>query len=290
MRIVPRHAATVQVSALRAGDVDLIYLPYRDVEAFVGDSKYNVEIFEGGSVAYLLAFDLGKSPMDNLNPRPVVANAINPDAINKAVYFNKATIAKGGMWPVGAWAYDPTAARSHYDPAKARDYLKAGGKPGGFSLDSITWTSQENIPSAEIVRAQLGQIGIKLNLQVYAVSVATEKFYQGREAPLFLTGWSRYPEPDWIGSLNYKSDGYYNVAKLHDARMDALIEDGASTFDLDKRKAIYRKVDEIVLGEAWFVPLLYGVNYAAAPKRVMGLNSVFGWDAKMSLHRLWIAK
>ena len=57
---------------------------------------------------------------------------------------------------------------------------------------------------------------------------------------------------------------------------------------IDKRKPIYRKVDEIVLGEAMMVPLLYGVTYAAAPKNVMGLDGVFGWDAKMYLQRLWL--
>ncbi|HEY0421395.1 MAG TPA: ABC transporter substrate-binding protein, partial [Acetobacteraceae bacterium] len=281
---------TVQVAALRAGEADLIYLPYRDVAAFADNKNFNVNRFDGGSIAYLLSFDLGKPPMDNVNLRLAVAHAINPEAINKAVYFNKALVAKGGMWPVGAWAYDPSVARPHYDPAKARDYLKKGGKPDGFTLDAITWTSQEHIPSAEIVRAQLGAIGIKLNLQVYNVSVATEKFYGGREAPLFLTSWSRYPEPDWIGSLNYKSDGYYNAGKLKDPRMDALIEAGAAELDIEKRKAIYRKVDEIALGEAWFVPMLYGVNYAAAPKPVQGLDTVFGWDAKMDLRRLWLRK
>ena len=38
------------------------------------------------------------------------------------------------------------------------------------------------------------------------------------------------------------------------------------------------------------VPMLYGVTYAAAPKNVMGIDDVFGWDAKMSLHRMWLKK
>ena len=279
---------TVQVSALRAGEVDLIYLPYRDAGAFMEDPKYSVNVFDGGSIAYLLAYNLANPPMDNVNLRLAVAYAINAEAINKAVYFNRASIAKGGMWPTGAWAYDPTVPRPSYNPAKAREYLKLGGKPDGFELDADMWGNELHTPSSEIVRAMLGQIGIKLNLKNYEVSVATEKFYSGRDAPLFLTSWSRYPEPDWIGSLNYKSDGYYNASKLTDARMDALIEEGAATIDIAKRKAIYRKVDEIVLGEAWYVPLLYGVSYAAAHRRVMGMNGVFGWDAKLNLHQIWL--
>lgn len=279
---------TVQVSALKAGEMDLIYLPYREVQNFLGSPTYNINAFEGGSIAFTVSFNMAKPPADNVNLRLALAYAINPAVINKAVYFGRAIVAKGGMWPTGAWAYDPTVHRPTYDVVKAREYLRLGGKPNGFELDAVMWPSELNSPTAEIVRAQLGAIGIKLNLKVYEVTVATEKFYYGNDAPVFLTAWSRYPEPDWNASLIYRSDGYYNAGKLKDARMDALVDEGAATADLEQRKAIYRKVDEIALGEAWMLPMLYGVSYAAAPKRVMGLDGVFGWDAKMNLHRMWL--
>ncbi len=281
---------TVQVSALKAGDTDLVYLPVRDVGGFLDNPKYNVETFQGGGVVFTLSFNQAKPPMDNQNLRLAVAHAINPEAIVKAVHFGRAIVAKGGMWPTGSWAYDPTVARPSYNVAKAKALLAAGGKPGGFEMDALMWPSEVNTPTAEIVRAQLGAIGIKLNLKVAEVTVATEKFYYGQEAPLFLTSWSRYPEPDWNASLIYRSDGYYNAGKVKNAALDALIDEGAATVDLEKRKVIYRKVDEIVLGEALMVPEIYGITYAAAAKHVMGLDQVFGWDAKMYLHRMWLKK
>jgi len=288
MNIVPDP--TVQVAALKAGDVDLIYLPVREVGNFLDNPKYNVNTFEGGGVSFLLSYNLAKPPMDNINLRLAIAHAINPEGIIKAVYFGRALPAKGGMWPNGAWAYDPTVPRPSYNLAKARDYMRLGGRPGGFEMDAVMWPSELNTPTAEIVRAQLAAIGIKLNLKVFEVTVATEKFYYGSEAPLFLTSWSRYPEPDWNASLIYRSDGYYNAGKVKDARLDALIDEGAATVDIEKRKPIYRKVDEIVLGEAQMVPMIYGITYAAAPRNVMGLDQVFGWDAKMYLHRMWPRK
>ena len=288
MNTVPNE--TVQVSALKSGEMDLIYLPYREVGNFLGNSAFNINKFEGGGIAFTLSFNQARPPLDNVNLRLAIAHAINPEPINKAVYFGRAIIAKGGMWPTGSWAYDPTVARPTYDVAKARDYLKAGGKPGGFEIDAILWPSDTNTATAEIVRAQLGAVGIKLNLKVFEVTVATEKFYYGGEAPLYLTSWSRYPEPDWNASLIYRSDGYYNAGKVKHATLDGLIDEGAAVADIDKRKAIYRKVDEIVLGEAHMVPMLYGVTYAAAQKNVMGIEDVFGWDAKMYLHRMWLKK
>jgi ABC-type transport system substrate-binding protein len=281
---------TVQVSALKAGEMDLIYLPYREVGNFETNPAYTVRKYEGGGIAFLLSFNLAKPPMDNVNLRLAVAHAINPDAINRAVYFNRAIPAKSGMWPPGAWAFDPSVPRPTYSVAKAKEYLAKGRKPGGFEMDAVMWRSDVHTPTAEIVRAQLGAIGIKLNLKVYETTVATEKFYYGGDAPLFLTSWSRYPEPEWVASLIYRSDGYYNAGKVKDDRLDALIDSGVAVADIAQRKPIYRKIDEIVLGEAIMVPLLYGVTYAAAQKTVMGVDDVFGWDAKMNLHRIWLKK
>jgi ABC-type transport system substrate-binding protein len=281
---------TVQVSAMKAGEMDLIYLPNREVANFEANPTYNVRKYDGGGIASLLSFNLAKPPMDNVNLRLAVCHAINPEIINRAAFFNRAIVAKGGMWPPGAWAHDPTVPRPTYSVAKAKEYLAKGGKPGGFEMDVVMWRSETHTPTAEIIRAQLAAVGIKVNFKVYETTVATEKFYYGSDAPVFLTSWSRYPEPEWVASLIYRSDGYYNAGKVKDDRLDALIDSGVATADIPARKSIYRKIDEIVLGEAIMVPMLYGVTYAAAPKNVMGIENVFGWDAKMNLHRIWLKK
>jgi peptide/nickel transport system substrate-binding protein len=280
----------VQVAALRAGELDLAYVPYREVQGFIDSPRYNVVPYEGGSVAFLMSYNMAKPPLDNENLRLAIAHAVNPEALNRAVYFGRAIVAKGGMWPPGSLTYDPTVARPGYNVAKAREYLRLGGKPGGFEIDGILWPSEFNTPAVEIVRAQLGAIGVKLNLKAYEVTVATEKFYYGNDAHLYLTTWPRQPEPAINATNLYHSGGYYNAGKLKDARVDALVDDGAATIDPEKRKAIYRRIDEIVLGEGWVTPLIYGVTYATAPKHVMGMDEVFSYDARMYLHRMWLKK
>ncbi len=279
---------TVLASALRTGEIDVAYLPYKDVAAFRRDDRFQIETMPGGSISLLLAFNVGKAPLDDANLRLAVAHAINAEVINKAIFFEKVILADAGMWPVGAWAHDPDVARPYYDPDKARDYLVKAGRPDGFEFTAVTSNSPVLIPTAEIIRVMLKKVGINMNIEVLSTGLATERFFHGREYPLYLTGWSRYPEPDWIASLAYKSDGYYNAANLPRADVDALVEEGATYYDIDKRKRVYKKLDEIVLGEAWYVPLLYGVNYAAAPKKIGNLDRLMGWDGKMTLREIWI--
>ncbi len=282
------HDETVLASALRTGEIDVAYLPYKDVSAFERDDRFRIETMRGGNIAAVLVFNLDKPPMDNVDLRRAVCYAINPEVINRAIFFDRVTVADSGMWPTGAWAHDPDVARPYYDPEKARDFLRAGGKPDGFEFTAVTWNSPSLVPTTEIVRAMLKKIGVTMNIEVFSDGVANENFYHGRRYPMYITTWSRYPEPDWLASLAYKSDGYYNAANLLRPDIDALVERGASLWELEKRKTVYRELNAIVLDEAWLVPLLYGANYAAAPRNVHNLDRLMGWDGKMNLKQIWL--
>ena len=134
----------------------------------------------------------------------------------------------------------------------------------------------------------LKKIGIKMNIDVLSGGPATERFFHGKEYPLYITTWSRYPEPDWLASLAYKSDGYYNAGNVPRPDVDKLVELGASLYALADRREVYKRLNEIVLMESWYVPLLYSTNYAAAPHKVGNLDRLMGWDAKMNFRELWI--
>jgi len=279
---------TVLASALRTGEIDLTYLPYKDVSAFMRDDRFQLEVMPGGNIGIVLVFNLAE--LDDVNLRLAIAHAIDPTVINKAIFFDRVRVADSGMWPDGAWAHDPDVERATYDPDKAREYLAKSAYPDGFEFTTVTTNSPVNIPTSEIVRVMLKKIGITMNIEVLNAGVATERFFHGRAYPMFLTGWSRYPEPDWLASLGYKSDGYYNAANLPRPDVDALVERGASLYDVSERKAVYDELNSLILREAWFMPLLYGVNYAAAPHRVQNLDRLMGWDGKMFLREIWLKR
>lgn len=279
---------TVLASALRTGEIDLAYLPYKDVARFRRDDRFRIHEMEGGGVALVLVFNLGLDPLADANLRLAVAHAIDPVVINRAIFFDKVRVADAGMWPMGAWAYEPSLPRPTYDPEKAREFLRKAGRPDGFEFTAVTNNSPVLVPVAEILRAMLKKVGIRMNIEVLAGGPATERFFHGRVYPMYMTTWSRYPEPDWLASLAYKSDGFYNAGNLERPDIDALVAEGASLYDLADRKAVYDQLAAKVLEEAWYVPLLYDVNYAAAPKRVHNLDRLMGFDGKMNLRELWI--
>ena len=198
-------------------------------------------------------------------------------------------MAKGGIWCPGTWVYDETVPRPYYDPDLARAYLELGGYPEGFEVDAITFTDPTIMQQAEMYQAQLAEVGIIMNFDVFDTSTTASKFYVTQEYPMLLHRFSRYPEPDWKASLLFKSTGYYNPAKLPNPVMDNLIERGAATYDIAERKSIYRQVMEIVLGECWSVPYLYNTYYYGYwQDKVGGIDTLFGWDAKQQFRQIWL--
>jgi peptide/nickel transport system substrate-binding protein len=279
---------TVRSSSLRTGEIDLAYLPNKDVADFERDDRFQIEVMKGGSISVALVFNIDKPPLDNVDLRLALCYAIDPELINRTVFFNRVEIADSGMWPTGTWAHDSDVARPYYDLDKAREYLRAGGKPEGFEFTVVTQNHPELLPTSEVVRAMLKKIGVTMNIDIFNVVTATESFFYGRKYPLYLTGWSRYPEPDWLASLAYKSDGYYNAGNLERPDVDRLVERGASLYEISARKPVYDELNAIVLDEAWYVPLLYGTWYAAAPRKVHNLDTLFASDGKMDLRRIWL--
>jgi peptide/nickel transport system substrate-binding protein len=278
---------TVMSSALRTGEIDLAYLPYKDVSAFERDKRFQIEKMPGGVIAAVLVFNVDKPPLNDVNIRKALSYAVNPAVISKAIFFDRAMVADSGMWPTGAWAHDPEVARPEYDLEKAKEYLRAGGKPDGFEFTAVTWNSPTLVPTTEVVRAMLKKIGVTMNIDVLNVGPATEAMFHSGLYPLYITSWSRYPEPDWLASLAYKSDGYYNPGNVDRPDVDALVDQGASLYDIAERKAVYGELNALVLDEAWYVPLIYGVFHAAAPKKVSNLDTLMSWDGKMNVRHIW---
>ena len=87
---------TVLSSALRTGEIDVAYLPYKDVAAFMRDDRFQILSTEGGGIGALLVFNLAQ--INDVRIRRAIAYAIDPSVINKAIFFDRIAMADSGMY------------------------------------------------------------------------------------------------------------------------------------------------------------------------------------------------
>jgi ABC-type transport system substrate-binding protein len=288
MQIIPDPTAAL--AAVNAGQAQLSGINAKDVAQVQANPSLTLLRFDGASIASVLVFNTDKPAVQDVRVRQAICYALNPAAVNKAVYFDQNTVALAGMWPINTWVYQPITDRPKYDPNKAKQLLQDAGQSGAVNVQMITWPDDPSqLQQATAYQAQLKDVGITADIQQFSVGVATANFFKNGMGDIFSTGWSRYPEPDWIASNNFNASAYYNpMKKPFDPQVQPLIEQGRESFDQAKRKDIYNRLSQIVVNQGFYVPMIYGTGLVAATKSLQGTDTLFSGDAKWSFTQLWL--
>src|SRR5205823_6422784 len=135
------------------------------------------------------------------------------------------------------------------------------------------------------VQAQLGKIGIKVNVQTLDSNTYVQKWLAADfEAAIAQNSGSVDPNTMYARYFTTGST-FSKVAGYSSPTLDKLFAEGIATTDTAKRKAIYQKTSEQLVDNAAWVWLF-------TPKDYIALNtSVHGFQARpdASLSVLWAA-
>lgn len=260
--IQPIPDDTVRYANIQTGDVQVAGLASKDIAPAEKNSDLRVQKgVPGIGVTALLHINTAIAPMDNVNLRKAVAFAIDPAVIAKNVYFDLAVPDEAGMITPGSWGYTVQPDRPKYDVAKAKDFLKAGGKPDGFSMDVIAYAAPAIQQQTEVYLEHWAKVGIKAQVTTQDVSTAVKTFFGPGEQkfPLMSTSWGgTSPEPSVISGIAYSKEAFYNPShKPIDPRLDDLIAKARATYVQEERKKLYTEIERIVLvDQCYFIPLL----------------------------------
>jgi cationic peptide transport system substrate-binding protein len=115
------------------------------------------------NIAYL-AFNTDKPPLNNPAVRHALALAINNQRLMQSIYYGTAETA-ASILPRASWAYDGEAKITEYNPAKAREQLKALGLENLTLQLWVPTSSQAWNPSPQNRRTAAGdmaQVGVKV--------------------------------------------------------------------------------------------------------------------------------
>jgi peptide/nickel transport system substrate-binding protein len=285
-RIIPDQS--VQFMEMLAGGIDEMALTS---ELYVGKAnepeflknfnKYSISSFSYVYIGYNLLNELFKSK----NVRKALSYAINKDEIIKGVKRGLAKKITGPFIP-GSWAYNDNAESYDYNPEKAKQILKNDGwnlKEDGYlykdgkRFEFILITNQGNKEREEIatiVQQQLGLIGIKVNIRILAWSTLITEFIDKKKFDAIVLGWNISQDPDcydiWHSSKT--KEGEFNFISYKNEEVDRLVKQGRETFDIEKRKAIYKKIHKIIADDSPYTFLYSPFALPAVHKRFHGIK------------------
>ena len=182
-----------------------------------------------------------------LDRSPFIASVVRGLARPGATTYHPDTV-----WAspdVGPWPHDPKLASRLLDEAGWRDgdgdgVRERNGVPFRFSMMVPASTQQLSDHIAVWLQQSWAEIGVEAEIDKLEWQAFRERRNDGRfQAATFSLTFTASPDHFDLYHSTAREDGY-NFYGLSDPLIDRLVEDGRGTFDLDERRAIYRRLQE----------------------------------------------
>lgn len=266
VRVVVAADPASAALAFEAGEVDLVInYPETDYERILGTGA---EGFAAPTTRlYFYSMNVTDGPLTNPLIRRAVSLAIDRQGIVEAALSGVGGVPAGTIFPAGlGWAAD---IKPNYDPQEAERLLAEAGavKEGEtwmldgepLTLDIVTYDSRASLPAtAELTQAFLQAIGIKANVRIGEYGASNDAIAEG-SADLFLQAWVSTPQgdPGAFPESLVASKGDSNAGGYANPELDKLLADGRTSFEPEKRKEIYDRVQEIIAQETALIPVFH---------------------------------
>lgn len=264
---IVRETATQRLMLQRGEAHIAVDLTSEDMDALEGAPGV-VRVIEPEYRTFSIKMNTEHGPLSDVNLRKAVSYATNYEALADSAGYAELMV---GPLPNGIFGHDPNLDVPRMDLDKAKEYLaKTDYADGGLSLKMVYVTGLEQERRFSLVMLDsLKALGIDLEIQplawpdMVAACASPETFPDF--FPVYQT--ANYGDPDNIAYAAYHSasNGNWQNAVYSNPEVDKLIEEGRSTLDPEKRKAIYEKFQKAVVADA---PDVFGV----LEKRKLGLR------------------
>lgn len=295
-RVLPQPA--LSFVALERGEVDFLdSVPAPDVARLRADP--NLALLPtlagpGGSFCISTAIpNLTRPPLDNLKVRQAIMHAVNRDFMVLAILGGLGRVATAPISRGIRWAQHPSLPQFRYDPTRANTLLDEAGFPRGpggvrFRLTFVNATTQ--IRYGEIMRDNLRDVGIEVNLVPTEFTAAVERVFVRKDFDLGFASYCNGPDPD-IGvkrmyvSSNIQPIPFSNGAMYRNPRIDELFDLAARSVDLKERGKPYREIQEILVRDLPYFWLVETFRYVGFGR---GLRDVQYWSGNVAERAYWV--
>lgn len=232
-------------------------------------------------------------PFDNVKVRKAVNHAIDKDRI--ITLISDRGIPATGVLPPGMPGYNPDLEGYDYNPERAKQLLVEAGYPDGFETElMIVAQNSSETKIGQAVQQDLNKIGIKLTLKPVTGATRIDALGRRNTVPFGTFGWYQdYPDPSnfldvLLNGRRITDVNSNNVAFYNNEIVNNLLDEAAFITDMDRRLALYREAEEIIVEEAPWVFLYYPNMYLLRQAWLNGLKLNPVWPIRYE--KMWIEK
>lgn len=262
-QIMPDEAS--RLAALRAGDIQLtmfenpLMLDLVLPDPLIGSKRQLT------TNLYILMVNGTQPGLEDERVRQAISLGLDRQQIISLGLFGRAEIS--GPVPAGfVTMATPVEELPYYtrDVEQARALLADAGYGDGLSLTlHVATVLAATIPMAEVIREQLAEIGIEVEILQQDLSTFVNDYAVEGNAPLSIPWWAGYSDP-YLMLSQLSSSGLGPVLGMDDvAALDAQLAVTASTVDPDTRLEALHELERSIAASAYFQGLATRDNFVA---------------------------
>lgn len=280
----PYTDGNVRVINLTSGDLDLIdTVPPKDVDKLIKDPKIQVDMASGLGFQGMW-INKGQAPFDNHDLTQALAKSINRQALIKVVFGETAFVATS-PFPPGTVMHDASRQGIIMDLTGAKEKLKAGGQPNGYTFDLLVAPSPTNQQTAQLIQSMAAQAGIEVKISLLEFGTLLDRLQSGNYQAALL-GWSGRIDADGNTFRFFHSTGGLNNSFYQNDEVDQILEKTRQISDVKTRKALFSDLMKHLDRDLPYIFVYHPKEINAFKKRVHGFATYP--DGLLRLHEVWV--
>ena len=269
----PLPDAQARFASLQSGEADLVWGDEYDADNIAKaktDPALAVHAYTG-SGAQVYAFNTKVAPFDDVRVRQALVMAIDRKKMSQAI-TNGLSKPATNPYGEGSWVKCQDDGALPFDVNKARDLIKAYGKPVEFKM--IVTATPRGRTVGQVLQQFWKQVGAAMELdQVDQTTIVTRAFTRQFQ----LTPWRiiDLADPDIQMFANFHTGSPVALANYSDPELDKLLEHARVTSDQELRTEDYCAISRLVNKQAIWFWTFQNTYYALAKKKLKGLPKLY---------------
>lgn len=227
------------------------------------------------SISYI-GFDVKKPPFDDPKVREAFAISIDREQLARVLYKGMVPVANGFL-PPGTPGYDSNSKGPPFDAARARQLLQESKYQGRLPPITVTEAgggANVGLDTQAILEMWRQNLGVEVTIAQSEVAAFYDDLDRGL-LQMFTSGWILdYPDPENVLDILFYSRSRQNNTHYSDPEYDAIIERARTEQDVERRLALYRQAEQMLLRDLPWIPLYFGADHFVVKPYVKGWEPV----------------
>ncbi len=254
----------IDITSVGLADLERVQDPTEDI------NRDLVEVPPNFAVSYV-GFNMKEPPFDDAAFRQALNHSVDKQLIADQVFSNLVKPAYG-IIPPGFPGFSPDIDGLEFDPQLAKDLLaqSAYADPTKRPRIILTVPGTGGSPglTTEVVADMWRQnLGIEIEIQQVEWATYIQDLHRGRlQAWSGLSWQADYPDPQTFIDVLFRSNSAINYGGYANDQVDEYVVSAQTEQDATKRVKFYNDAEQIVVSEAAWLPLWWGVDSKALVK------------------------